>query len=81
MILKTNNGYIPESLLIRYKVEKMREFVEYEKFQARMLVDNETTKQFKVNTENHPNKMYKLRFNNMRANKYTVAGKQDATVA
>lgn len=66
------NGYVSGALLMHNYVKKLRNQVELEKFQCRMLKDDETTRKFKKKTENHKNKLHKFRYCNEMANKLTA---------
>ena len=48
-----NHGYVPAALLYNKVIREMRDHVEYEKFIARTIVDNEITQEFKKNTEEY----------------------------
>ena len=56
-----------------------REHVEYEKYLARVLVDNDTTREFKNKTEKHKDRLYAFRYNNEKADKLTAAGKTNVS--
>lgn len=72
-----SNGksYSPGALLFLKQIREMREHVEFEKFIARTLVDNEDTQEFERKTAELDDKIYNLRFNNPKAKALTVAGK------
>ena len=72
-----SNGYISGALLLLPHVKKLREHVEFEKFQCRVLKDDETTREFRVKTEQHKNKLFKFRYNNEEAEKLTESGKNN----
>lgn len=72
-----NNGYTRGALLFLPTIRKMREHVELEKYMCRILVDNEKTQEMKNKTEQHPNKLFNLHYNNENANKLTAAGKKN----
>lgn len=61
-------------LYLKY-ILRLREHVEYEKFLARMLKDDENTREFKQNTQNHPNKLHAFRYNNEDAIRLTAESK------
>lgn len=69
------NGYTPGALLMIPFVRKLRDHVEYEKFLCRMMIDNETTQEFKTKTENLPDALYRLRYNNKNVVTITAEGR------
>lgn len=71
-----NNGYVSGAVLLLPHVRKLREHVEFEKFQCRILRDDETTRKFKEKTEQLKEKIYALRYNNEESEKMTAAGKK-----
>lgn len=73
----TKNGYVSGAVLLMKFSRKLREHVEFEKYMARVLVDNETTQEFKKNTDNLKDKIHAFRYNNDAANKLTAAGRKD----
>jgi len=74
------NGYVPGALLYLPTIRKLRDHVEFEKLQCRILKDDERTREMKLKTDNHINKLYKLRYNNENVEKITASGrKQDAS--
>jgi hypothetical protein len=73
------NGYIAGALLMLPQVKKMREVLEFEKFQCRVLVDDDRTKEFKKKTEEHKDSIYAFRYNNPDVDKITEAGKKNGT--
>lgn len=70
------NGYVGGAALLLPIIKKLRQHVEFEKFQARVLVDNEKTREFKMKTENLKDKLYAFRYNGPLAEKLTAAGKK-----
>ena len=72
---KAKNGYVAGALLMLPQIRKMRDHIEFEKFQARVAIDNETTREFKAKTEAHKNKIYAFRYNSEGAEKLTAAGR------
>lgn len=78
MQYNNGSGFISSALLSRRAIKEMREYVEYEKFLARTLIDNEDTKQFKENTQNLENSIYRHIYNNPDVEKLTVAGNKSA---
>lgn len=66
------NGYVAGAALMVPFVKKLRAHVEYEKFLCRMLVDNEKTRQFRQNTEDHKDQLFALRYNNESSEKLTA---------
>jgi len=75
---KNTNGYVSGAVLFTPSIRKLREHVEFEKFLARVLKDDETTRKFKEKTEKHPNRIYAFRYNNEKSNKITAAGRKNA---
>ena len=69
------NGYVAGAVLMIAFSKKLREHVEYEKFLCRMLVDNETTRQFEKNTSELNNQLYALRYNSESSQRLTIKGK------
>lgn len=67
------NGYVAGAVLLLPFSKKLREHVEYEKFLCRMLVDDETTQQFKLKTDNLKDQLFALRYNGAGAEKLTAA--------
>ena len=76
MYLKTN-GYVSGALLLLPQIKKLREILEFEKFQCRVLKDDETTREFKRKTNALKDKIYKFRYNNAEANKMTTEGQKE----
>lgn len=72
------NGYEPGALLMNKTINEMREYVEFQKFMARMLIDNDDTRQFKEDTKQHKNKLYNFIYNNPEIDKFTMRGKYEA---
>lgn len=70
------NGYTAGAVLMIPFVKKLRAHVEYEKFLARMMVDNEKTRQFKANTTALKDQIHALRYNNPGSEKLTAAGRK-----
>ena len=60
MINTNPHGYVPTALLFNKTINEMREHVEYEKFVCRLLIDNDITRQFKQNTEEHKNSAHRF---------------------
>lgn len=73
------NGYVAGALLFLPQIRKMREIVEFEKFQCRVLVDDDRTKEFKRKTEEHNDSIHALRYNCEEADKMTAAGKKNVS--
>lgn len=71
----SKNGYVGGAVLLLPFTRKLRAHVEYEKFLARIMVDNEQTREFKRKTEAHKDKIYKLRYNSELAERLTAAGR------
>jgi len=57
------NGYVAGAVLMMPFAKKVREHVEYEKFLCRIMIDNETTQEFKNKTANLKDQLYALRYN------------------
>ena len=76
---KNDFGFVSGAVLFLPAIKKLREHVEYEKFLARVLKDDDTTRKFKQKTEHHPNRIYAFRYNNPKAEKLTAAGKNNAS--
>lgn len=74
-----DNGYISGALLLLPHIRKLREHVEFQKFQCRVLKDDDTTREFKRKTEQHKNKLFAFRYNNEESERITAAGKKDAS--
>lgn len=72
-----NNGYVSGAVLLLPFIKKVREHVEFEKFMARVEIDNEQTRAFKKNTEDLKDQRYNLRYNNVNAEALTKFGKQN----
>lgn len=71
------NGYVAGAALFLPQIRKLREILEFEKFQCRILKDDERTQEFKVKTEEHKDSIYAFRYNNSETNKMTAAGKKN----
>ena len=71
-----NNGYVSGAVLLLPTIRKLREHIEFEKFQCRVLVDNELTKSFKIKTATHEDQIHALRYNNENSEKLTAAGRK-----
>lgn len=73
------NGYISGAVLLTPIIRQLREHIEFEKFQCRVLVDNEKTREFKLKTAAHKDQIHALRYNNENSERLTAAGrKKDA---
>lgn len=70
------NGYVAGVVLMQTTIKKIRDIVEFEKFQCRILKDDERTQEFETNTNNHKNSIYALRYNNIESIKMTEKGKK-----
>ncbi len=70
--------YVPSALLMSKTINEMRDYVEFQKFLARMLIDNDDTRQFKQNTQEHKNSLYRFIYNNPEIDKFTMRGKYEA---
>ena len=69
------NGYVGGAMLLLPFAKKLRAHVEYEKFLARIMVDNDITQEFKQKTEVHKDSIHKLRYNSEIAERLTAAGR------
>lgn len=72
-----NNGYVSGALLFLPHIRKMREILEFEKFQCRILKDDEITKEFKIKTDRLKDQIYAFRYNNSEAEKMTASVKKE----
>ncbi len=72
---KNKHGYVPAALLIDRIINEMRDHVEFEKFLCRTIKDNDTTKDFKKKTEEHPNSLYRFHYNSPSVDAHTVSGR------
>jgi len=72
-----NDGYVAGAVLLLPQIRKLREIVEFEKFQCRILRDDNRTQEFKIKTEKLKDKIYTFRFNNPEVNKITLEGKKE----
>jgi PKD repeat protein len=70
------HGYVPGAFMFNTAIKQMRDHVEFEKFLCRTLKDDERTKQFKKNTQEHPESRYRLIYNNEAVEDHTAAGKK-----
>ncbi|MCK9429424.1 MAG: hypothetical protein M0R17_05430 [Candidatus Omnitrophica bacterium] len=70
------NGYVQGALLFLPQIKKLRETLEFEKFQCRVLKDDERTQEFKKKTEELKDSIYAFRYNNIESEKMTEAGKK-----
>ena len=75
-MLKNKHGFVPAAIYLNKTINEMRKHVEYEKFVCRTIVDNETTQQFKVNTEVHRNSQHRFIYNNEHVDKLTKSGRK-----
>ncbi len=73
---KNNHGYVPAALMFNRSIREMRDHVEFEKFLCRTIKDDDTTREFKQNTEEHKESKYRYMYNRKAANLKTVAGKK-----
>lgn len=76
---KNDYGYVSGAVLFLPTIRKLREHVEYEKFLARVLKDDERTRKFKEKTEALNNRRYSFIYNNDRTQKLTAAGKKNGS--
>jgi len=74
----TDSNYVPEAIFFNRTIRDMRKHVEYEKFLCRMMVDNDDTRKFKENTDNHPDSIHKFIYNNELVEAHTMRGKYEA---
>ena len=72
-----SNGYVSGALILLPHVRKLREHVEFEKFQCRVLKDDDITKEFKIKTAQLKDQIYAFRYNNEESEKMTAAGKKN----
>lgn len=70
-----NNGYVRGAALFLPTIRQMRAHVEFEKYICRILVDDERTREMQRKTEQHPNKLFNMRYNNENSIRLTAAGK------
>ena len=73
-----DNGYESGAMLMNNTIREMRKHVEFEKFVCRMLIDNDDTREMKINTDNHPDSVHKFLYNNDRIEQHTMRGKHEA---
>ena len=71
------NRYVAAAVLFNETIKEMRAHVEYEKFLCRMLIDNDTTRDFKQNTEDHSESIHRFIYNNKHMDKLTEYGKYE----
>ena len=71
------NGYVGGAVLFTQQIRKMRELVEFEKFQCRMAIDNDITREFKMKTDQLKDSIYALRYNNPITDALTAAGRKN----
>lgn len=71
-----DSGFIGSVVLARRAIKDMRDYVEYQKFTCRTLIDNADTQEFKKNTQNHENSIYRHIYNNVDSEQLTQAGKK-----
>lgn len=71
------NGYVAGAALFLPQIRKLREILEFEKFQCRILKDDERTREFKAKTAEHKDSIYAFRYNNIETDKMTAAGKKN----
>ena len=75
--MKTNkHGYVPAALMLNNMICDLRSHVEFEKFLCRTIKDDDTTKQFKNNTQDHKNSLYRFWYNSEEVEEHTIAGKK-----
>lgn len=72
---KNKHGYVPAAIMYNKLIKQMRDHVEHEKFICRTIVDNETTQQFKKNTEELTDSKYKFMYNSETVNNHTEQGR------
>lgn len=73
-----NNGYVAAAILFDNDIRQMRKHVEFEKYLCRMLIDNDDTREMKQKTEEHPEAIHRLIYNNSAMDKLTEFGKYEA---
>lgn len=76
---KNDNGFVSGAVLFIPAIKKLREHVEYEKFLARVLRDDEITREFKLKTQNLKDKIYAFRYNNEKIERLTASGKNNGS--
>jgi hypothetical protein len=76
---KNKHGYVPAAILLNTMINEMREHVEFEKFLCRMIKDDETTQEFKKNTDVHKNSLYRFRYNSESVDAHTSFGKSNVS--
>jgi len=75
-VKKNKHGYVPGALFLNRTIREMRDYVEFQKFLCRTIKDDDVTKQFKVNTEQHPESKYRFLYNTKAVDSHTAAGKK-----
>lgn len=76
-MVKNTHGYTPAALMFNRVIKEMRDYIEYEKFLARTIIDNETTREFKKRTEEHPESKYRFKYNNKLVVGHTAEGRKE----
>lgn len=72
--MQTNShGYVSAALYLNRFINELRDHVEFEKFLARIAIDNEITQDFKKKTQEHTNSKYRFLYNNPDVEMYTAA--------
>lgn len=78
-MFKNDYGFVSGAVLFMPSIRKLREHVEFEKFLARVLKDDERTRKFKQKTEALENRRFAFLYNNEKSNKLTAAGKSNGS--
>ena len=68
----SNNGYTAAAILFNTSIRDMRNYIEYQKFLARMVIDNDITREFKQNTELLNDPIHRFIYNNPEVDKLTA---------
>ena len=71
------NGYVAGAAIFLPTIRKLRDQVEFQKFQCRVLVDDERTREFRRKTAEHKDSIHNLRYNSDQAIKMTIEGKNN----
>jgi hypothetical protein len=69
------HGYVAGAALMIPVVNKIREHIEWEKYWARQLVDNDDTQEFKKKTQGLKDRIWAFRFNSAEAEAMTARGR------
>ena len=69
-------NYVPAAIMFNRAIREMRDHVEFEKYLCRTIKDNDITREFKLNTDMHPESKYSYMYNRKSADEKTIAGKK-----